>query len=524
MTPDDAALFGIGIGLIALVGTQLARRTGLPDPVVLVAAGLAASLLPGVPEVDLPPDLVFFVFLPPLLFRAAVLTSPRTLRTYAVPLLLLAVGLVLATAVLVGLVVAAVVPGLGFSEGLVLGAIVAPTDPVAAASVFRRLGAPQRVADLVEGESLVNDASALVLYALAVEAVLSGPPSVGAAGARLLVSVAGGVAIGVVVTRLVVLVRRRLDDIGLQLLLSLVAPYAAYIGADRVEASGVLAVVTTGVMLGAQREGAFRASARLQSDAFWSLLDLGLNAVLFVLLGLEVRRVLADTPALGAGSLVASSLAVVAVVVIGRVLWQFVVPPPLYALRRRLGRSIEPTPRRERLLLGWTGMRGAISLAAALALPLQADGEPFPGRNVLLFLTVVVVVATLVVQGTSLPYVLRRLGLARADEQDESERLARLAMADVALALLDEREATGEVPPGGATALRQVWEQARTRLSEDEDLDDDEVDLVELRLDLARAQTDELARRLRTGEVSVEVARELQRDIDLQQVRLERGR
>ena len=522
MDPDTLPLLGLALGVVVLLGVALARRTGLPDPVVLVAVGLVASLVPGAPDADLPPELVFLVFLPPLLYRASFLTSPTTLRQNATAIALLAVGLVLFTAVAVAVVVALVIPGLGFTEGLVLGAIVGPTDPVAAAGVFSRLGAPKRVVELVESESLVNDASALVLYAVAVEAVVSGPPSAVSAAGQFAFSVLGGLAIGAVLAELVSRVRARMRDVGLQLLLSLLTPYAAYVLADRVEASGVLAVVTTGLVLGTRSQGVFRPEVRLQGAAFWSLLDLLLNAVLFVLLGLEVRRVLADTPDLGAARLLLYALAVVGVVVVVRLAWQFVVPPPLYALRERFGSRVTRSSPTERLVLGWTGMRGAISLAAALALPLETDGGPFPQRGLLLFLTVCVVLGTLVVQGLTLPVLLTRLGVAGGDRADEAERAARLALADVALARLDELEARGQVNPAGSAPLRQVWEQARSRAAP-EDEDEELVDLVWLRLDLAQAQGVELERRRREGSVPDEVARTLRQELDLQEIRLSGG-
>lgn len=520
MTPDDLALFGLALGVVVLLGVALARRTGLPDPVVLVAVGLLASSVPGVPAADLPPDLVFLVFLPPLLYRASFLTSPQTLRRNATALTLLAVGLVLVTAGTVAVVVAWLVPGVGLAGGLVLGAVVAPTDPVAAAGVFSRLGAPRRVVELIEGESLVNDASALVLYALAVEAVVSGPPSVLGALGALVLAVPGGLAVGVAVAAVVGLVRRRVSDVGLQLLLSVLTPYAAYVPADHVGASGVLAVVTAGVLLGAG--GGVGPQVRLQGTAFRSALDLLLNAVLFVLLGLEVRRVLEGAPELGAARLLGYAAAVVAVVVAVRLLWQFVVPPPVYRLRERFGSPAERSSAGERLVLGWTGMRGAISLAAALALPLEADGGPFPGRSLLVFLTVAVVLATLVLQGLTLPLLLTRLGLAGHGEQthDVAEQEVRLALADVALSRLDELEGTGEVPAGGVAPLRQVWEQARSRAVPEDDGADDGVDLVQLRLDLAQRQGEELDRRASDGEVPEEVVRRLRRELDLQQVRL----
>lgn len=519
--PDAIAMLGLGIGLVALLGTALARRTGVPDPVVLVAAGLAASLLPSAPAVELPPDLVFLLFLPALLYRASFLTDPKTLRDNATPLALLSVGLVLLTAGAVAVVASLVVPGVGLAEGLVLGAIVAPTDPVAATGVFSRLGAPRRVIDIVEGESLVNDATALVLYAVAVEAVVSGPPSPGAALGRLVLSVVGGIAVGVVVGLVVLAVRARLADVGLQLLLSLLTPYLAYLPADRLGASGVLAVVTTGVLLGSRSGGRFGAATRLQTGAFWLLLDLVLNAVLFVLLGLEVRQVLDDAPDLAPLALTGSVLVVVGTVVTVRLVWQFVVPPPVYRLKAALGRAPSRSSPRERLVIGWTGMRGAISLAAALALPLQTRTGVFPARGLLVFLTVSVVLATLAVQGTTLPLLLRAMRLTSDEADDELGRRTRLALADVALARLDELEATGEVPPGAASPFapsvgagpRPDHRRRRARPGAG-------VDLARLRLDLAQVQGTELERRRRAGELPPEVARSLRRELDLQQVRL----
>lgn len=521
MSPDTFALLGLALGVVAVVGVAVARRTGLPDPVVLVAVGLAASFLPGAPTADLPPDLVFLVFLPPLLYRASFLTSPLTLRRHATTLVLLAVGLVLLTAVAVAALVAVLLPQVGFTGGLVLGAVVAPTDPVAAAGVFARLGAPKRVVELVEGESLVNDASALVLYAVAVEAVVEGPPTVLSAAGTLALAVLGGLVFGAVVAWLVATLRVRVSDVGLQLLISLLTPYGAYVLADHVGASGVLAVVTTGVLLGSRAEGVFGPNVRLQSTAFWSALDVLLNAVLFVLLGLAVRRVLADTPRIGAVRLALYALAVVAVVVGTRLLWTFLVAPALDGLRERAGRHVDRLSGRERLLLGWTGMRGAISLAAALALPLQAGDRPFPGRSLLVFLTAAVVLATLVVQGLSLPALLPWLGLAGQGDEAEAEQVLRLRLAEVALARLDELEESGEVSGDGVSPLREIWLQARNRAAPEVDAAaEHEVDLLDLRLQITHLQGAELERQRREGRVPPDVARALREELDLQQVRL----
>ena len=502
-------LLGVGFVLVVLLGVALARRTGLPDPVVLVVAGLGASLLPGIPDLRLPPDVVFLVLLPPLLYRASFLTSPQTLRRHATPIALLAIGLVATTALAVATVLSLVVPGVGFGQGLLLGAIVAPTDPVAAAGVFERLGAPRRVVDLVEGEGLVNDATALVLYSVSLSALVSGSPSALSVVGRLIVAVVGGLGVGLVVGLLVLPLRARIADVGLQLLLSLATPYTAYVLADQAGASGVLAVVTAGVLVGSR--GRESAGVRLQVDAFWSLLDLLLNAVLFVLLGLQVRGVLHDVPDLGTGALVLYGASVLGVVVVLRVAWQFVIPPALYLLRSAAGRDAQRSTGFERLLIGWTGIRGAISLAAALALPLDLRG-----RSLLLYLTVVVVLGTLVLQGLTLPALVARADLtAQDDEHEEQEREARIAMADVALQRIDELERQGKLPDGGAEPIRQVWEHARARAGEG---DDPQVDLVRLRLDIARVQGEELERR--RPDLSPELARELRQELDLQQVRL----
>jgi Na+/H+ antiporter len=502
-------LLVLGIAVVVLLGTALARRTSVPDPVVLVAVGLLTSLVPSVPHLQLPPELVFLVFLPPLLYRASFLTPPQTLRQHATAIALLAVGLVATTAVAVGAVVSWLVPGLTFSEGLLLGALVAPTDPVAAANVFERLGAPRRVVDLVESESLVNDATALVLFGLALEAVTSGPPSLGWLGLTLLWTVVGGVGTGLALGLLVLPARERISDVGLQLLLSLVTPYAAYLVADEAGASGVLAVVTVGVIVGSR--GRESAGVRLQVDGFWSLLDLVLNALLFVLLGLQVRSVLDDVPDLGVGRLLLYGAVVLAVVVMLRLAWQFVAPPISYGLRALAGRDQQRSTTYERLLIGWTGMRGAISLAAALSLPLDLSGRPL-----LVFLTIVVVLGTLLLQGLTLPALVRRADLTEQDDaQEQLEREVRVALADVALSRLDELEARGELPGGGADPLRSMWEHARARADHG---DDPEVDLVDLRLDIAHAQGEELERR--KGDLPPELVRELRQELDLQQVRL----
>lgn len=517
MGASSVGLIGLALGVSVLLGTVLARRTGLPDPVALVVVGILASLVPDAPQIDLPPDLVFLVFLPPLVYRASFLTDPRSLRRLAAPLALLAVGLVIATAVVVAVLARLVVPGLPLREGLVLGAVLAPTDTVAPAAVFSRLGAPRRLVDVLEGESLINDATALVLYALAVQAVVQGPPGLGEIGLRLVLSVALGVAAGLVVGFAVLLLRRRIADTGLQLLLTLFTPYAAYVLAEQGEASGILAVVVAGVLLGSASGGTFTASVRLQGQAFWSLLELVLNAVLFVLLGLQVRRLL-DVDSTHRGQYLLAAAVLVPAVIALRLGWQFLVPPVVYAARAALGLPRDATTAQVRFLVGWGGMRGAISLAAALAIPRQVGSRPLA-----LFVTVVAVLVTLVVQGTTLPLLLQRLGQTEDDELVALERRARLALADVALARIEELEACGELAPGAGQPVRTLWQQTRARLLQDAPGPEGQVDLVALRLDIARVQAGELDRLRREEHLPAELVRELRTELDLQRVRLDRA-
>jgi monovalent cation/hydrogen antiporter len=425
------------LGLLTAVGALLflAPRTRIPYPILLVIGGLALSLVPGLPDFDLPPELVLIGFLPPLLYSAAFFTSLRDLRANIRSISLLAIGLVGATTLVVGVVAHWAIEGIPWSAAFVLGAVVSPTDPIAATSIARRLGVPRRLVTVIEGESLVNDATALVLYRFAVAAVVTGAFSLWEAGGRLILNGAAGIAIGLAVGYVVRQVRRRMNDSPSEIAIALLTGYLAYLPAEALGVGAVLAAVTVGIYMGWYTPELTDAETRLQGLAFWSILVFILNATLFILIGLQLPGVLDGLDAWSTSELVGAAAAVCAAVVLVRALFVF---PFLYLPKRF--RQRDPSPRWEfAALLSWSGMRGAVSLAAALAIPLETDaGVPFPARELIIFLAFCVIVFTLVVQGLTLPFVIRFLGIEEDDMEAREEAKARLRAAEAALVRLEE--------------------------------------------------------------------------------------
>jgi monovalent cation/hydrogen antiporter len=396
-SPADVAdlefLFLLLLGAAAIV--RGAAWLHVPYPIALVLVGLAAGAIPGLPEVVIEPDVLFLVFLPPLLASAGFYSSPRELRAEWRPLTVLALGAVLATTCGVAVAAHELIDGLGWPAAFVLGAVVAPTDPVAAQATFSRMHVPERVGMLVEGEAMINDASALVAFRVALGAAIAGSFSVADAALDFVVSAVAGVAIGLAAGWVEVKVLRKLNDRPLAILLSLLFPYAAYVAAEEAHVSGVLAAVTCGLYLGWFSHETFSADTRLSASAFWEVLVFGLNALLFLLLGLQFPAIVDDARAGDTfGTLLLTALMIAAVVVAIRTLVVFL---PF----TRTGESW-----RERLAIAWSGMRGAISLAAALSVPATVSGQPD-----IVFVTVVVILVTLVGQGLTLPALLRFLQL-----------------------------------------------------------------------------------------------------------------
>jgi Na+/H+ antiporter len=499
----------------------------VPYPIVLVLGGLVLGFAPGVPPAELPPELVLVLFLPPLLYQAAFFSSPRDLRADLRPISLLAVGLVLATMTAVAAVAHALV-GLPWAAAFALGAIVSPTDPLAATAIARRLGVSRRLVTVLEGESLVNDASALVAYRVAVAAVVAGSFTLWEAGLRFVVGAAGGVAIGLAVGWLIAEIRRRIEDPPVEIVLSVVTGYAAYLPADRLGLSGVLAAVVAGLYVGWRAPQLASPATRLLGFSFWEVVVYLLNAVLFLLVGLQLHPILTGVGEYATVVLLGQAALVSAVVIIVRVGWGFTVPYLIRALDRRPSQAARRVGPRERLVIGWSGMRGAVSLAAALALPLQTStGQAFPQRNLIILMTFGVILATLVLQGLTLPWLIRRLGLQRDDSEEQEELRGRLRATDAALARLEELAAQDWTRDDTVERMRGLYQFRRRRLKaragylDDDGYQDRSLAYQRLVRELLEAQRREILRLRNQGEISNEVMHRIEHDLDLEDSRLE---
>lgn len=470
---SSADLLLLVAGTAAVAG--LARRLAVSAPLLLVAVGLLASYLPGIPDYALDPGLVLPLVLPPLLHTAALDSSFLGLRAYVRPVALLSVGYVLFSTVLVGVAAHALVPGLTMPAAFVLGAVVAPPDAVAATAVARRVGLPRSLTTILQGESLVNDATAITAYRVALAAAVGEGFSWGTAVGEFLVAAVGGVAVGLVLMVPLQWIRVRLADPLLLNTFSLLVPFAAYAAAEAFHASGVIAVVVVGLYLG-HRAHAVDFATRLQEEAVWRMVAFVLESTVFALIGLQLRLILADLGGYDPAQLLFWAVSVLAVVIAGRFLWTYPVTylPPLLTRRRRLRRGSPPAhvkPWTFSFVIAWAGMRGVVSLAVAFSIPARQDsGQPFPGRELILFLTFAVVVGTLLVQGLTLPAVVRILRLPRPDEQRLIlvEAQAQSDASHVAQERLDTLlgEDRNRLPEALQTRLRRVLERRRNAVWE----------------------------------------------------------
>jgi Na+/H+ antiporter len=381
---------------------EIARRIGVPYPTLFVLGGLGLAFVPGLPKFALEPDLVLLVFLPPLLFTAAAESPIRDLRANLAPLLRLSIGLVIFTMVVVAIVAHAAVPGLSWAAAFTFGAIVGPTDALAATTVFRRLGAPRIVRTLIEGEALFNDATALVAYRTAVAAVTGVFVLTNALGGFVVAAV-GGVVIGVVIGWAASEILRRLDDPPVEVLISVVIPFAAYLPADSLGLSGVLAAVSAGLVIGSRFGTILTPNSRVLWLTTWKMIGFVLNGFVFVLIGLKLPEILRGLGGRSAAEVLGLAVLVSGVVIATRLVWVFLSSLLPGSARRVVARRNPELATRLTYVVGWAGLRGAVSLAAALALP-----STFPERDLILLLTFAVILATLVGQGLTLPAVLRR--------------------------------------------------------------------------------------------------------------------
>jgi CPA1 family monovalent cation:H+ antiporter len=516
--------------LFVVVFGVLARKLETPYPIILVLGGLLLSFVPGIPKINLNPDVIFFVILPPLLYNAAWLTSWREFSYNLVSILLLAFGLVTFTVLGVTEAGQWFLPGFDWRVGLVLGAVVAPTDAIAATSIAKRLGLPKRIVDILEGESLVNDATALLALEFGIALLVGGQvPTVSSGLLRLTYLVAAGIGIGLIIGEVVHLIEHRIDDAPIEIALSILTPYVAYLMADFVRASGVLAVVASGLYLSRKSSHFFSPSVRLQAWAVWDSLTFVLNGLVFVLIGLQLPYVLEAIKDHNLGKLISYGALFSAFLIALRLIWMF--PGAYFAnlIRRRILHQNERMPAtRQIFVVGWTGMRGVISLAAAFALPQTlANGIPFVQRNMIIFLAFSVILVTLVLQGLTLPVFIRLLGLAGAAAPHTEEREARRAILEAALEHLDQARKGNA--PGTAEAYDDLSQHYRHRLAALSESGDEAEErspsafyqrFVELSRELLRVERHTAVQLRNQRRISDELLRELERELDLHDAQL----
>ena len=510
-----------GAGLLILSGPLR-----VPYPILLVLGGLLIGFGPGVPKVTMPPDIVLIGILPPLLYVTAFNTGLRELRRNLRPISLLATGLVLLTMVVVACV-AHWVADLPWAVAFVLGAVVSPTDAIAATAIGRRLGVPHRLIDIVEGESLMNDGTALVLLRTAIVAAVSGSFSIWEAGGRLVLNIVGGIAIGLVVGYVIRRIRRSLDNPPLEITISFLTGYFAFLPASAAGVSGVLAVVTAGVYMGWYTPELTTVQTRLQGQGFWEIVGFLLNVLLFGLVGLQLRPILDDLSGHGGWSLVGQAALIVLAVIVIRIVWVF----PAAWIPRWISERIrerDPLPPWTHLaFVSWNGMRGAVTIAAALIVPLETDaGAPLPGRDLVVFFAFAVVLGTLVLQGLSMPLLIHALGLEADDDADNEEALARIRSAEAALERLPGLESEDWVLDDTAERIRGQYRFRIDRFTARADPDGDgkvekrSMKYQRLRRELIEAERRAVVELRNTGEISDEVMRRVARDLDLEESRL----
>ena len=505
----------------------LARWVGTPYPIIMVIGGLLLGLVPGIPKVTLNPDLIFLVVLPPLLYAAAWTTSWRDFRYNLVSIFLLAFGLVGFTVAGVALIAPHVFAGFDWRLGFVLGAVVAPTDAIAATSIARRVGLPRRIVDLLEGESLINDASGLLALQFATAIVVSNAVPTVASGLRTFAwLIAGGIAVGLLVGLAAHFIERRVDDGPIEITLSILIPYAAYLAAEEVHASGVLAVVACGLFLSRRSANFFSPAVRIQVWSVWGSLNFVLNGLVFVLIGLQLPAIRDSIRGYSLQTLLVEGTVFSVFLILLRLVWVFPGAGVSWLVRTRLLHQREGWPsRRGIFVLGWTGMRGVVSLAAALALPaVLSDGAPFPQRNLIVFLTFCVICVTLVLQGITLPPLIRALGLAGASGPDCEEQEARRIVIEAAVSHLEDAK---ERDRAEAAALYEDltghYRQRLAGLQYGEGSQEDKAEHdrhMDLSLEALRVERETAIRLRDEGRINDEVLRRIEHELDLNESRI----
>ncbi|WP_264038850.1 Na+/H+ antiporter [Mycolicibacterium hodleri] len=527
-----ASLLAVLVASVVLAG--IARRYDVSGPLALVVAGLLAGLIPGVDGIELEPDLVLFVILPPLLWSAGLESSYVAMRKNTRRIGLLAVGLPLVTTFAVGIVAYHTVPELTLAAALTLGAIVAPPDAVSATAIGRRLGLPRQIMTLLGGESLLNDATALTAYKVALAAAIGTASSWGTPVFTFALAAVGGTVIGWATGSVIVYVRGWLGDSLVESALGLVAPFFIYLLAEEVHGSGVIAVVVAALILG-QRSTKASYATRLQDTAVWKTLQFVLESFAFLLIGLQLPTVVAELKGISAEVLAIASAAVLATVIGVRIVWVFLMAYVPRKLSRRIRENEEAPTKSQVFIVAWAGMRGVVSLAAAFAVPVTTlSGDEFPGRPQLVFLTFVVVVGTLLLHGLTLPWIIKVLDVPGDDAHQDAlaEAAAQTKAAQAAADRLDEimakQRPDTDVPERAATILRH-WNDRRSNAAwEQLGRSDDEIGegpaaaFRRLRLEMLRAERETFIAERDAGRIDDEVLRSVLRGLDLEEATLDR--
>lgn len=510
---------------IVLALTTVARRILIPYPILLVVGGLLLAMMPGLPTVTLNPDLVFLVFLPPILWAAAYFTSWRDFRQNIRPISLLAVGLVLATTAAVAAVAHAVL-GFGWAEAVALGAIVSPPDAVSATAIGKRLNMPRRIVTILEGESLVNDATALVLYRAAVAAVVSGGFVLGESLFQFVYAAVAGVVVGVLVGWVTRWALHAIGDSFTEIAATLLAPYVAWVIGESIHASAVLSCVAGGIYLRQHFSKVVAPTTRLQGRAVWDLVVFVLNGVIFILIGLQLGTLREAVPSDRLWALVIGGTLISLAAIIVRLGWV----PLIATIPRYLSstlRARDPLPPWPHIfLVAWTGMRGIVTLAAAMALPVSTStGAPFPFRSEIILLSFMVILATLVVQGLTLAPLIRALGITSGTEGEEEEMHAREQAAAAALSRLNELSEEDWPKSVHVEQLELHYGQRLRRFSPDAEIDPDckketSEAFLRLREEILAAERSALIRLRDEGTISDEVLHRLEQEVDVEALRL----
>lgn len=517
--------------LMATIAVPWAKRTGIPTEILLVLGSLVVSFLPGLEPPTLDPTVVFALFLPPILFAAAYFTSWRDFKRNRRPIFLLAVGLVLFTTTLVAVALRMIAPGVPWPVAFLLGAIVSPPDASAATAIVGKLGVPRRLMTIIEGESLVNDATALVAYKFALVAILTGAFSLRDAALKFVVVTAGGIIVGLAVAFAGIFLIKRLNNSTAETTVSLIASFAAYLAAEHLGFSGVISTVAAGSYFGRRIPLETSAQTRIEAEASWNTVLFIINGLVFTLIGLQLPAVMAGLEEYSWAQLMLYALGITAVVIGVRFVWVF----PATHIPRLLFPSIarkDPTPPWGVIfVLSWIGMRGIVSLAAALSIPLLLpSGAEFPFRNLLIFLTYTVILATLLIPATTLPWLIRWLGLKGDDDNRRDEAVARLALLKAALRKIDSlSEASTFHAASLQTAAERYKRGVRTLESNLEPaafspLFDEEQRRRQLTRTLLEAERKELANLRHHGTIHDSVFFLISRELDIEETRLNNAR